>query len=80
MLEAGGVYYNENFGSDVIVRNSSFHLNFGQYGGALSVYDSNMIVEDCNLTSNWVSRICWQCGTPVLLLNHDANLLLYHRP
>lgn len=52
--EAGGVFYNENFLSDVIIRRSNFTLNYGQYGGAVSVYDSNVIVEDSNFTSNWV--------------------------
>jgi hypothetical protein len=52
--EAGGVYVNENFKTEVSVSNSTFVRNFGGYGGAMSLYDSNVMLQNCSYASNEV--------------------------
>lgn len=54
--EAGAIYMNENFESDVIVNSTVFEGNWGVYGGALSLYDSNILVTNCAFTNNTVRQ------------------------
>jgi hypothetical protein len=55
--ECGGVYVNENFKTEVSVSNSVFVRNYGGYGGAMSLYDSNVTVTNCSFDSNEVSVV-----------------------
>lgn len=54
---------NENFEADVIVNSTVFEDNWGVYGGALSFYDSNVLVTNCTFTNNTVrARVSNRCA------------------
>lgn len=54
--EAGGVMYDENFYSEVTVDSCRFERNVGGYGGAMSLYDSSVVVTNCTFDSNEVGH------------------------
>lgn len=57
--EGGAFYLNENFLSSITVTNSSFSSNLaGIYGGAFSVYDSDLLITDSAFTNNSVRAAC----------------------
>lgn len=61
---------NENFKTEVTVRRSAFLRNYGGYGGAMSLYDSNVTVQGCTFDSNEVRvrgcspKLVWNSQKP----------------
>eukprot|EP00775_Hariotina_reticulata_P007554 gene7554-7763_t len=52
-FEGGGVFMEENYGSSMSVINSIFKSNYGEFGGAMSLYDSDIRVDNCSFADNW---------------------------
>lgn len=46
----------ENYGSSMSVISSIFQSNYSPYGGAMSLYDSDIRVDNCSFADNWVSQ------------------------
>jgi hypothetical protein len=55
--DGGGVLVVENFQTQVTVSSSVFEGNYGLYGGAMSLYDSDVTVQNCSFYSNEVRQL-----------------------
>ncbi|KAF6262549.1 hypothetical protein COO60DRAFT_1624944, partial [Scenedesmus sp. NREL 46B-D3] len=51
-VEAGAIMIEENQYTELVLNASRFEGNAGQYGGAVSAYDADVVATDCSFTGN----------------------------
>lgn len=81
-FEGGALYLNENFLSFITVTNSSFSSNLaGIYGGAFSVYDSDLLITDSDFSNNTVrSNAVLTAFVPMFRLCRLCSMCLARPP